>query len=133
MKYRDILGYENEKSPTKEKKLKPKKNQILEGIKKDLNEWNDTTFRDKPKRWSNSNGLTEYEQELKEVSGVAEYRPHIKKIDKLYDTYLDSVKDFEKLLKKKGLKREALTISAYYNKLVGKFDTIFKKIVKKLL
>ena len=57
----------------------------------------------------------------------------VKKIDKLYDAYWDSVKDFEKLLKSKGLKKEALTISAYYHKLVGKFDTIFKKLVSKLL
>ena len=71
---------------------------VISTFKKDLNEWNDTTFRNMPKRGSNSNGLTEHEQELKEVGSAAEYRPHIKKINKLYDEYWDSVKDFQKLL-----------------------------------
>ena len=72
-------------------------------------------------------------QELMNEGPAYEYANHVKKIDKLYDAYWDSVKDFEKLLKSKGLKKEALTISAYYHKLVGKFDTIFKKLVSKLI
>ena len=130
MKYRDILGYEKEKTPTKKQ---PKKNQIVEGIKKDLNEWNDTTFRNMPKRWSNSNGLTEHEQELKEVGSAAEYRPHIKRINKLYDEYWDSVKDFQKLLGKKGLNQVSGDIGLGYMKLVTKFHKMFQKMIKKLL
>ena len=133
MKYRDILGFEKKKTPTKEKQLKPKKNQILEGIKKDLNEWNDTTFRGKPKRWSNSNGLTEHEQELKEVGSAAEYRPHIKRINKLYDEYGAAVGDFETLLTKKGLKKEAKGIKMIYGRLVMKFHNTLNKMLGKLM
>ena len=130
MKYRDILGYEKEKTPTKKQ---PKKNQIVEGIKKDLNEWNDTTFRNMPKRWSNSSGLTEYEQELKEVGSAAEYRPHIKRINKLYDEYGAAVGDFQTLLKKKGLKKEAKGISMVFGKLVMKFHNTLNKMLGKLM
>ena len=28
-----------------------------------ISEWNDTSFKDLPKRWSNTNGLTEFEQQ----------------------------------------------------------------------
>ena len=135
MKYRDILGFEKKKTPTKEKQLKPKKNQILEGIKKDLNEWNDTTFRGKPKRWSGASdkGLTEHEQELKEVGSAAEYRPHIKRINKLYDEYGAAVGDFQTLLKKKGLKKEAKGISMVFGKLVMKFHNTLNKMLGKLM
>ena len=130
MKYRDILGYEKEKTPTKKQ---PKKNQIVEGIKKDLNEWNDTTFKDKPKRWSNSSGLTEYEQDLKEVSAAAEYRPHIKKIDKYYDLYWKSVQDFGKVLEKKGMKKESKFMHQKYYKHVVEFKAWFATFIKELL
>ena len=134
MDYKSMMGYGKKKNPTK-KQSKPKRNQILEGIKKDLNEWNDTAFRDKPKRWSGASdkGLTEYEKELKEVGAAAEYRPHIKKIEKLYDAYWDSVKDFQKVLDKKGLKGASKGIGNAYINLVVKFHKLFGKIVKKLL
>ena len=85
MKYRDILGFSKKQKPKKKvikEKYKSKKT-VLDKVKQELNEWNDTAFRNKPKRWSNSNGLTEHEQELKEVGSAAEYRPHIKRINKL--------------------------------------------------
>ena len=65
MDYKSLMGYGKKKTPTKEKQLKPKKNQILEGIKKDLNEWNDETFKTLPKRWSGASdkGLTEFEKQ----------------------------------------------------------------------
>ena len=117
MKYRDILGYDKEKTPTKEKQLKPKKNQLLEGIKTDLNEFGEKMFK----------------QELKEVGSAAEYRPHIKKINKLYDEYWDSVKDFQKLLGKKGLNQVSGDICLGYMKFVTKFHKMFQKMVRKLL
>ena len=132
MDYKSLMGYGKKKTPTKNQP-KPKKNQIVEGIKKDLNEWNDTTFRNMPKRWSNSNGLTEHEQELKEVGAAAQYRPHIKKINKLYDEYWDSVKDFQKLLGKKGLNQVSGDIGLGYMKFVTKFHKMFQKMVRKLL
>ena len=56
-----MMGYGDKKKIPK-KQSKPKKNQILEGIKKDLNEWNDETFKTLPKRWSGASdkGLTEF-------------------------------------------------------------------------
>ena len=44
MDYKKLMGY----GDNKKKQSKPKKNKILEGIKKDLNEWNDTTFKNAP-------------------------------------------------------------------------------------
>ena len=65
MKYRDILGFSKSKKKVVKEQPKPKKT-VLDGIKQELNEWNDTAFRNKPKRWSgaysnNDNGLTEFE------------------------------------------------------------------------
>jgi|TARA_Y100000310_G_scaffold97626_1_gene95266 hypothetical protein len=107
MKYRDIIGY-SDKQPKKEVIPEPPKPSVSDLIKE------------------------EFGYKINEGPAY-EYESYIKKIDKLYDMYWDSVKDFEKLLKSKGLKKEALTISAYYHKLVGKFDTMFKKLVRKLL
>ena len=117
MKYRDILGYEKEKTPTKEKQLKPKKNQLLEGIKTDLNEFGEKMFK----------------QELKEVGSAAEYRPHIKKIDKYYDLYWKSVQDFGKVLEKKGMKKESKFMHQKYYKHVVEFKAWFATFIKELL
>ena len=117
MKYRDILGYDKEKTPTKEKQLKPKKNQLLEGIKTDLNEFGEKMFK----------------QELKEVGSAAEYRPYIKRINKLYDEYGAAVGDFETLLTKKGLKKEAKGIKMIYGRLVMKFNNTLNKMLGKLM
>ena len=64
MDYKKMMGYSDKKKVTK-KQSQPKKNQILENIKSELNEWNDTTFKDMPKRWSKNTfdtGLTEFEK-----------------------------------------------------------------------
>ena len=65
MKYKDILGF-SKKQFVKKSIRKNKENQIINGIKQDLNEWSDTTFRNKPKRWSKNTfdtGLTEFEKQ----------------------------------------------------------------------
>ena len=81
MKYKDIIGYSKPKKVVK-KQPKPKTNKVLEGIKKDLNEWNDETFKTLPKRWSSDslNGLTEHEKEkmvaepvTKDIKGLKTY------------------------------------------------------------
>ena len=41
-------------------------------LKKLIKEWNDTSFKDAPKRWSNSKGLTEFEA-LGGVDNLEEY------------------------------------------------------------
>ena len=116
MDYKSLMGYGKKKNPTK-KQSKPKKNQILEGIKTNLNEFDEKMFK----------------QDLKEVGSAAEYRPHIKKINKLYDEYWDSVKDFQKLLGKKGLNQVSGDIGLGYMKFVTKFHKMFQKMVRKLL
>ena len=41
MDYKSLMGYGKKKKITKEE-IKPQKNKILENIKKELNEWNDS-------------------------------------------------------------------------------------------
>ena len=106
MDYKKLMGYGDKKKVTK-KQPKPKVNKVLESIKEEFN--------------------------IKEVGAAAEYRPHIKKIEKLYDAYWDSVKDFQKVLDKKGLKGASKGIGNAYINLVVKFHKLFGKIVKKLL
>ena len=62
-----------------------------------------------------------------------EYADHVKKIDKLYDAYWDAVKDFEKLLNSKGLKKEAHNLHSFYTKFVVRFHQFFEKFVRKLM
>ena len=106
MDYKSLMGYGKKKTPTK-KQPKPKVNEVLESIKEEFG--------------------------IKEVGAAVEYRPHIKKIEKLYDAYWDSVKDFQKVLDKKGLKGASKGIGNAYINLVVKFHKLFGKIVKKLL
>ena len=136
MKYKDILGYENKKAPTKKQQPKSKKNQILEGIKKDLNEWNDTTFRGKPKRWSGASetGLTEYEQELKEVSAAPQYKKMYKDIIKAENQLAKSVDKMASFLNKKGLKNQSMMLKGNYIQDVRDFvDKFLKGFIKELL
>ena len=140
MKYRDILGFSKPKRKVIKEQPKPKKNEIIENVKKELNEWNDTSFRNAPKRWSGAsdNGLTEFEQQggkdfIKEVGAAREYRPHIKKINKLYHDYWDAVKDFTDLLLKKGAKKEGNDLHRMYMKTVHKFNSYFVKMIRKIM
>jgi hypothetical protein len=116
MDYKSLMGYGKKKTPTK-KQSKPKKNQILEGIKTDLNKFGEGMYR----------------QELKEVGSAAEYRPHIKKINKLYDAYWKSVQDFGKVLEKKGMKKESKFMHQKYYKHVVEFKAWFTTFIKELL
>ena len=90
MDYKTLMGYQKKKNPTK-KQSKPKVNKVLEGIKEDLNEWIDKTFRNAPKRWSGS-GLTEFEQQggkdfIKEGPAY-EYRKPLKRLKEILNLYL---------------------------------------------
>ena len=133
MKYRDILGYNKKKSPSK-KQSKPKKNSVVENLKKELNEWTDTTFKNKPKRWSaaGDTGLTEHEKQLQEGPAY-EYRKHLKNIEKSRDTFGKDVLNFYELLRKKGLNDEAYDLLDNYKKNVIKFGKEFKKFTRKLM
>ena len=102
MDYKSLMGYGDKKKVTK-KESKPKKNQILEGIKKDLNEWSDETFKTLPKRWSSDslNGLTEHEKEKISEGPAYEYKKYAKNIDKSLKGLQKSYLDFYELLRKK--------------------------------
>ena len=139
MKYRDILGFSKPKKKVLKEQSKPKKNKIIENVKQELNEW----YHQPPseKRWSKNTtdtGLTEFEENggkdvIKEVGAGTEYRPHIHKIDKLYHDYWDAVKDFTDLLLKKGAKKEANDLHRAYMKLVHKFNSLFVKMIRKIM
>ena len=133
MDYKKMMGYGDKKKVTK-KQSKPKKNQILEGIKKDLNEWNDNTFKTLPKRWSSSDkGLTEYEKERMNEGPSYEYKKHAKNIDKSLKGLQKSYLDFYELLRKKGLDNEASDFLDNYKKNVVGFTKKYKKDFRKLM
>jgi uncharacterized protein (DUF4213/DUF364 family) len=106
MDYKSLMGYGKKKNPTK-KQSKPKVNQVLESIKEEFN--------------------------IKEVGAAAQYRPHIKKIDKYYDLYWKSVQDFGKVLEKKGMKKESKFMHQKYYKHVVEFKAWFTTFIKELL
>ena len=134
MDYKSMIGFGKKKTIKEQPKPKPKKNLIIEGIKKDLKEWNDTTFRNKPKRWSNSKGLTEFEQkQLKEVGASADYHKLNKQIEKSYRKYWDDVQVLEKIMIKKGLKIKAKEIHKAYAKHVLGFQAWLRAFMDRLL
>ena len=132
MKYRDMLGFPKKKS---KKKVIPQqfKPSVAEKLKEELNEWNDTTFKNLPKRWTKpfNSELTEFEKQGGRDNvneGPAyEYGDQISKIDKLYDVYWDAVKDLGRTLEKKGLRKEAKQLYLTYRKQVSKFSQWFSK------
>ena len=134
MDYKSLMGYGDKKKVTK-KESKPKKNQILEGIKKDLNEWSDETFKTLPKRWSSDslNGLTEHEKEKISEGPAYEYKKYAKNIDKSLKGLQKSYLDFYELLRKKGMDDEASNFLDNYKKNVVDFTKKYKKDFRKLM
>ena len=133
MNYRDLMGFKKPKKKVIKEQPKPKKT-VLDGIKQELNEWNHTPPTEK--RWSKSfggSGLTEFENRKINEGPAFEYAKHIKKIDKLYNAYGAAVGDFETLLNKKGLKKEARDVKMMYGKFVFKFQKTFENFVRKLM
>ena len=134
MDYKSLMGYNKKKNPTK-KQSKPKKNQILEDIKSELNEWNDETFKNAPKRWSGAmdKGLTEYENERISEGPSYEYKKHAKNIDKFLKGLQKSYLDFYEVLRKKGLNDEASDFLDNYKKNIVDFTKNYKKDFRKLM
>ena len=133
MDYRDILGF-SKKQPKKkvEKKVAPKPTTppITELLKEEfgpLNEWSEVDAG--PKRWSKpmNSGLTEFEKEQMNEGPAYEYEPYMHAISQNYDKYWDSVKDFQKLLGKKGLNQVSGDIGLGYMKFVTNFTKCSKK------
>ena len=141
MKYRDIIGFSNKKQKfvkKTEKKVAPKPTvpPVTELLKKEfgpLNEWSEKPTG--PKRWFKpmDQGLTEYEKEQMNEGPAYEYAKYTKKIDKLYDAYWDSVKDFGRALEKKGLRKQSKELYMKYRKQVSGFQQWFDKLIDSLM
>ena len=134
MDYKKMMGYGDKKKVTK-KQSKPKKNQVLEGIKKELNEWNDTTFKNAPKRWSGASdkGLTEYENGRINEGPAFEYKKHARNIDKSLKDLQKYYLDLYDSLRKKGLDDEASDFLDNYKKNIVDFTKKYKKDFRKLM
>ena len=97
MDYRDILGFPKKSKEKKEVIPKAKKPSVYSKLKEQfgpLNEWNDTSFRDKPRRWGGAfngdSGLTEFEKKggkdnVNERMGFSE-EEYVKRIAGHYQT-----------------------------------------------
>ena len=138
MDYKTLMGY-GKKKKVINKKPEPKQNKILESVKKELNEWSHQPPTEK--RWSKDfngdDGLTEFEQQGGKDNvnegPAADYAPYLHAIKQNYDKYWDSVKEFQKVLDKKGLKGASKGIGNAYKNLVLKFHKLLDKMVRKLL
>ena len=129
--YKKIMGYETKKKYNK----KSNKSSVIDNIKKELNEWSDTTFRNKPKRWSGASdkGLTEYEKQLSEGPAY-EYRKPLKDVETDLKNFSGEVLNFYELLRGKGLDKEATyLLNNIYKKHIIGFSKEFKKFARKLM
>ena len=135
--YKSMMTGNNKKKVKKviKEQSKPKKT-VLDGIKQELNEWNDTTFKKMPKRWSGS-GLTEFEREGGRDNvneGPAyEYRKPLKEIEKDLKNFSIEVLDFYELLRGKNLNKEADNLLKIYKKYIIGFNKDFKNFARKLM
>jgi hypothetical protein len=134
MDYKSLMGYNKKKNPTK-KESKPKKNRVLESVKRELKEWNDEAFKNIPKRWSGASdkGLTEYEKNKISEGPAFEYKKHAKNIDKSLKGLQKSYLDLYDSLRKKGLNDEASDFLDNYKKNIVDFTKKYKKSFRKLM
>ena len=135
MKYRDMLGFPKKKS--KKKVIpQPPKPSVVDELKEELNEWNDTTFKTLPKRWSGS-GLTEFEKQGGKDNvneGPAyDYAKQWDNVKKTYGAFWDAVHDLESLLQSKGMGRDAKKVNQLYKKNVEGFYKYIYKLIGKLM
>ena len=130
MDYKSLMGYGDKKK----KESKSKQNKIVENLKSELNEWNDRTFKDMPKRWSGAmdKGLTPYEK-LNEVGAAPQYKKFVKSIDKERNKVGKQTLQFVDLLRKKGLTDAADDLLDSYKKNIVKFGLEVKKIMRKII
>ena len=138
MKYRDIIGY-SKKQPKKKVVKETKKPSLVDNIKQEMNEWNDKAFKTIPKRWGKSynNTLTEFEKQggKDNVSEgpTYEYSSFVKNIEKAENKQAIEVNNLVKLLRKKGLKREATDLAAKYMRGMRDFKDFMTKMMRKLV
>ena len=135
MRYKDMLGFPKKKSKKKVIPEQPKSS-VTEKLKEELNEWNDTTFKNLPKRWSGGSGLTEFERKGGKDNvneGPAyEYAKSTKNIEKSWKNTHKAVMGLVKELQKKGLKEEAFKIEKLIERVWSEFDHFFEETMDKL-
>ena len=138
MNYRDMLGFSKKKAKKKVIPEQPKSS-VTEKLKEELNEWNDTTFKSLPKRWSKpfNNNLTEFERKGGKDNvneGPAyDYAKQWDNVKKTYGAFWDSVHDLESLLQSKGMGRDAKKVNQLYKKNVEGFYKYIYKLIGKLM
>ena len=106
MKYRDMLGFPKKKEKKQVIPEEPKPS-VTEVLKEEFGD----TVNEGP---------------------AYEYAKYTKKIDKLYDAYWDSVKDFGRVLEKKGLRKQSKELYMKYRKQVSGFQQWFDKLMDSL-
>ena len=130
-----MLGFPKKKA---KKKIipEPPKPSVADKLKEELNEWNDTTFKNLPKRWSGS-GLTEFEQQGGKDNvneGPAyDYAKQWDDVKKTYGAFWDAVHNLESLLNSKGMGRDAKKVNQLYKKNVEGFYKYIYKLIGKLM
>ena len=127
MDYKSLMGF-NKKKKTVKKESKPKVNKVIEGVKKQMNEtfMGIQTAKDNPP-------FKTPQQQVKETSAGYDYHKITKKIEKSYKTYWDDVKNLQKILDKKGMKKEAQQLRKEYAKKVLGFHSWFRGMIDRLL
>ena len=132
MDYKKMMGYGNKK-----KVSKPKVNEVLNSVKKefgDLNEsvtWNNRKFGE---RLPTMEDYQEAHDKKHMKEGPAyEYKKDIKNIDKSYKLHAKSVLNFYDKLRKKGFDKEASALIDTYKKNYVTFKKEYDKIISKLL
>ena len=134
MRYRDMLGFPKKKAKKKIIPQQPKPS-VTDKLKEELNEWNNTTFKNLPKRWSGS-GLTEFERkggrDNVNEGPAYEYARSTKNIEKSWKNTHRAVMGLVKELQKKGLKKEAFKIEKLIERVWSEFDHFFEETMDKL-
>ena len=134
--YKKMMGY-NKKKKKDVKKSTPKINEVLNSIKKEfgnLNEsltWNNRKFGE---RLPTMEDYQEAHDKKNMQEGPAyEYKKDIKNIDKSYKVHAKSVLNFYDKLRKKGLDKEASQLLDTYKKNYVTFKKQYDKIISKLM
>jgi len=70
---------------------------------------------------------------ITEVGAGYDYHKINKKIEKSYKQYWDDVKDLQKILDQKGMKKESKNLRKEYAKKVLGFHTWFRSLIDRLL
>ena len=137
MKYRDIIGY-SKKQPKKKVVKEQKKPTIVDNIKQEFGykKINESVW-DKRKFGEPLPTVEDYQKEYNKKHNVNEgpayeYANLVKKIERAENQQAKEVNNLVKLLKKKGLKKEATFLAGAYMKSMGEFDKYLKTLYGKL-